>query len=75
MQPAIEMSERPGTAPSRPEPAEPAIAEETSFSNPAAKDEEEGEMRRVKSPIAWGEPEHGTDGTVPDGIDLSLIHI
>lgn len=65
------MTERPGSAPSAtlPEPIPPTLPEETSFANPVA---EEGMIERVKSPVAWGEPEPLEDapGTVPDGIDF-----
>ena len=73
VQPAIEMTERPGTAPNaaaKPQPiSSTTIEEETSFANPVV---EEVSIERVQSPMAWPDPENTEENTpVPDGIDFA----
>ena len=71
IQPAIEMTERPGTAPTAvatPDPISATIEEETSFENPVAEDVSND---RVKSPIAWASSEGSNENIpVPDGINF-----
>lgn len=70
VQPAFEMTERPGSAPTsaiKPQLTSATIEEETSFINPVADD---SSVERIQSPKAWPEPEVHGEGPVPDGIDF-----